>query len=85
MRYRKKPVEVEAFQWGDSLEDSPDWFKDAFMREVAWWRYDFMVVDTYDRGGVELGLGDYVVLMDGKRLFVLDKVSFQSEYEEVNG
>ena len=38
MKYRKKPVVIEAFQWtgGPEQEDDPEWIIEAIKSKVAW-------------------------------------------------
>lgn len=41
-KYRKKPVEIEAFKWlGDcNLDDKPQWFVDAVKNGIVFWATD---------------------------------------------
>lgn len=36
-RYRKKPVEIEAFQWLDTtnIDDTPKWFREAIANNIV--------------------------------------------------
>lgn len=70
MRYRKKPVEIEAFRLTDDLEMiAPAWFTQAVADEKAW--IDRSLVDghihvygcTIDtlEGRMHARLGDYII------------------------
>ena len=51
MKYRKKPVVIEAFQWtgGPEQEDDPEWIIEAIKSKVAW----FENAGTPDVGAIQ--------------------------------
>lgn len=63
MKYRKKPVVVEAFQWYPYMDvaEMPDWFRDARLQS---WRHsvflDELVISTLE-GEMKANPGDWVI------------------------
>ena len=67
MKYRKKPVVIEAFQWtgGPEQEDDPEWIIEAIKSKVAWFEnagtpdVKFMIQTL--EGVHEASVGDYII------------------------
>lgn len=81
MRYRKKPVEVEAWQVG-SDDECPDWIFSARDRcdESGYW---FVVCANKEGTTFNVKVGDYLVT-DGYGAFWLEKKEyFEQTYEVV--
>ena len=75
MKYRKKPVEVEVFQYNGDLKDKngwcvPDWAVEAFEKGILY--YDSLKKDApptelfvkASKGGYHVSVGDYVIKGD---------------------
>lgn len=77
-RYRKKPVEVDAWRVGHEV--SPEWARNEHRIE----RYrngEVVVKNKY--GGIKAYCNDYVV-KDGGQFYVIHEDEFLQTYEAVN-
>ena len=69
MKYRKKPVVIEAFKWTggqDQIED-PQWIIDAIKNNIVWFGVDcendsnpIMLIETLE-GTHIANVGDYII------------------------
>lgn len=92
MKYRKKPVEVEAWQWhGDYLEnylDIPRWIIDAQEESrvsvclPTFGNSLIMRVQTFERTYIA-GPGDYIIKGVKGELYPCKPDIFEATYEEV--
>lgn len=89
MKYRNKPVIIEAFKWsgGPDQEEDPEWIIEAIKEGTAWFR-DVDTPDVklcIDTGcGVMLAsVGDYIIQETGGRLFPCKPDVFEAAYEPV--
>lgn len=89
-RFRKKPVEVEAFQIGMHTmadKDYPEWFADAIASgEVFQKRNPDYPVECSIRtleGDMDANLGDYVIRGVKGELYPCKPDIFEQTYEEV--
>lgn len=94
MKYRKKPVVVEAFQLTDDPEMiSPKWFTQAVADEAVW--IDRSIVDGHMRvygctisakdGRMHAKLGDYIIREADGRIYPCSRSVFQRNYEKAGG
>lgn len=94
MKYRKKPVVVEAFQLSDDPEMiAPKWFTKAVVDKVI--RIDRSIVDGHTRvygctintleGRMHAKLGDYIVKGVNGELYPCKQDIFHATYEKVGG
>ena len=94
MKYRKKPVEIEAFQLTDDPEMiAPKWFTQAVADEVVW--IDRSIVDGHVRiygctintleGRMHAKLGDYIIRGVNGELYPCKPDIFRKTYEPVEG
>lgn len=92
MKYRKKPVEIEAFRLTDDAEMiAPVWFTQAVVDEKVW--IDRSLVDGHMHvygctimvpgGRVRAKLGDYIVRGVYGELYPCDSHIFCMTYEKV--
>jgi hypothetical protein len=82
MKYRKKPVIVEAFQFG--VDDMPDWF--LLDERVVWGNKKgktplFCIIKT-SSGLVAGDRGDYVIKGIDGEIYICKATAFMMSYEE---
>lgn len=95
MRYRKKPVVVEAFQWtGDEHQkEDPEWIVDAIKRGDAWFCVDpfdrshpptitHMAIKTLE-GVMEARFDDYIIQGIKGEIYPCKPDIFEATYEPV--
>lgn len=82
MKYRKKPVEIEAFRWG--YDNEPEWFKENG------WQYVIVEVDEENLGHVFIDTlegtmraecGDYIIRGVKGELYPCKPDIFKETYE----
>ncbi|MGL4523610.1 MAG: hypothetical protein ACRCWQ_13740 [Bacilli bacterium] len=82
MKYRKKPVVVEAFRLG--YDDIPEWFLNRpniyFEEDPEWGLRAFMVCRGDNLKGFE---GDYIIRGTRNEVYPCPKRTFEEVYEEV--
>ena len=91
MRYRNKPVEVDAFQLTDPERIAPEWFTQAVADEVVW--IDRSLQDGHVKvygctihtpeGKMHAKLGDYIIRGVNGELYSCKPDIFQKTYEKV--
>lgn len=83
MRYRKKPVEVEAFKWtgGQDQAEDPVWFVEAFKAGVVSVRYPYLYIDTFE-GIHTANPGDYIIRGVKGELYPCKPDIFEATYED---
>ncbi len=90
MKYRKKPVEIEAFKWTggiDQVED-PEWIEEAVKDGVVSFREEgspkvHMLIDTLE-GVMTAQVGDYIIKGVHGELYPCKPDIFEETYEPVN-
>ena len=84
MRYRKKPVEVEAFRWtgGQDQTEDPAWIVEAIRAGVVSVRYPYLYIDTLE-GTHTANPGDYIIRGVKGELYPCKPDIFEMTYEEV--
>lgn len=91
MRYRKKPIEVQAFPFTDSSDmTAPNWFGQAIDEEKVW--IDRSLVDGHARvygctirtptGRVHARLGDYIIREPDGSIYPCKPGDFAKTYEK---
>ena len=85
MRYRKKPVEVEAFRWtgGQDQTEDPAWFVEAFKAGVVSVRCPYLYIDTLE-GTHTANPGDYIIRGVKGELYPCKPDIFRATYEPVD-
>lgn len=89
MKYRRKPIEVEAFQLSvDAEMIAPDWFTQAVIDEKI--EIDRSILDGYlyvygctiktASGKLKAKVGDYIIC-DGNRIYPCKPKIFAQAYE----
>lgn len=86
MRYRKKPVEIEAFQVkADFGAPKPRWFTDAIMRGDVWGQgggNPYWTIKTLE-GEMRAKLGDYIIQGVKGEIYPCKPDIFEATYEAV--
>ena len=96
MKFRKKPVIIEAFQYDGDLKNSdgeyyvPEWASNAFEENIMF--YDsFISGDTPDKlfimtleGKMHVGIGDYIIQGVMGELYPCKSDIFEAIYEKVD-
>ena len=79
MRYRKKPVEIEAVQWtGENLEEIEEFAKGALVR-----RGPVNIAISTLEGLMEASKGDYIIKGITGEFYPCKPDIFKATYEEV--
>ena len=87
MKYRKKPVVIEAFQWtgGPEQEDDPEWINEAIKNKMAWFEnagtpdVKFMIRTL--EGVHEASVGDYIIRGIAGEIYPCKPDIFRETYE----
>ena len=87
MKYRKKPVVIEAFQWtdGPEQEDGPEWIIEAVRNGSAWFENEgtpevkFMIRTL--EGVNEASVGDYIIRGIAGEIYPCKPDIFLATYE----
>ena len=83
MRYRKKPVEVEAFRWtGEDSDVLPKWLVVAMQQHSVAKRYPCLYIDTRE-GTQRVDPGDYIICDAKGKIYPCKQDIFEMTYEEV--
>ena len=89
MRYRKKPVEIEAFQWtgGPEQREDPEWILKAIADGIAWFEnpgtpYVKFMIRTLE-GVHEASVGDYIIRGIVGEIYPCKPDIFVKTYERV--
>lgn len=79
MRYRKKPVEIEAVRWtGENLEEIKEFAKGALVRRGS----VGIAIDTLE-GRMRADKGDYIIKGIAGEFYPCKPDIFKATYEEV--
>lgn len=81
MKYRKKPVVIEAFQLG--YEVFPKWAEDALFNGTLKIEDDHVIVRTLE-GVVNAGMGTFIIKGVDGELYPCQKDIFYQTYERVH-
>ena len=78
MKYRKKPVEVEAFRYG--YDDEPEWFLNSEMVKDI--QNEYCIICTLE-GDMRGNRGDYIIKGLRGELYPCKPDIFEKSYEKV--
>lgn len=96
MKYRKKPIEIEAWQWDGTVKsvtsgDAPEWLDEAMKDHKVYFRvsqYDpkhpHMSINTLE-GQMRVDKDDYIIRGVEGELYPCKPGIFERTYEEVPG
>lgn len=82
MKYKLKPIEVEAYQYAESLDDAPGWIKTAaecgmlFYHNLAFGEKPVLMADT-EVGTQFICVGDYIIKGVENNIYVCKKDIFE--------
>lgn len=94
MKYRKKPVVIEAFKWTGDIdqEEDPEWIIEAIERHEVWFRFTEspdpivnrtrMVIKTLE-GEMEANPGDFIIQGIAGEIYPCKPDIFEKTYEPV--
>lgn len=88
MKYRKKPVVIEAFQFDGDFKDShekyyvPDWAVKAVEAEILFFEAWELYVRTLE-GTQSVPVGNYIIQGVKGEIYSCDPEIFEMTYEEV--
>lgn len=89
MKYRKKPVVIEAVQWApDRIGSSPRWYLDALQTGQIWFHGttvdddQHLIVRTLE-GDMRANPGDYIIKGIQGELYPCKPNIFHATYEKV--
>ena len=78
MKYRKKPVEIEAFRFG--YDDEPGWFLNSGMVKDI--QNEYCIISTLE-GDMRGNRGDYIIKGLRGELYPCKPDIFEKSYEKV--
>jgi hypothetical protein len=81
MKYRKKPVVIEAFQYQAGMSDFPEWATDKIDFAVSR-RNDYIITETLE-GDMRANPGDWVIKGVKGELYPCKDDIFRATYDEV--
>lgn len=89
MKYRKKPVVIEAFKWtgGPEQTEDPEWITEAIKKGTAYFLHSGtpkakMMIKTLE-GLMMARLGDYVIQGIKGEIYPCKPDIFEASYEKV--
>lgn len=88
MKYRKKPVEIEAFQYDGDFKDRegrwyiPQFGIDAYRQEVLVFDGPELYVKTLE-GNMKVNIGDYIIQGVNEEIYPCKPDIFEKTYEVV--
>lgn len=88
MKYRKKPVVIEAFQWTGNSNEYPEWFSNAIKNAKAWPigantdEHYYMEIETLE-GIHHANIGDYIIKGIAGEIYPCKPEIFEQTYEKV--
>lgn len=82
MQYRKKPIEIEAFQWtGDEYQlEDPVWIVDLIEEGKVTINYPNMFIETLE-GTMKADAGDYIIRGVKGEVYPCKPDIFEATYE----
>lgn len=81
MKYRKKPVVIEAFRLG--IDNIPDWFMNAVTKKDAILHDTNADIKTLE-GWLRADYGDYIIQGIKKEIYSCKPDIFEKTYEPIN-
>lgn len=85
MRYRKKPIEVEAVRFfNGAIHPMDGWVKNAFESDILFWDIGMKLVVRTLEGDMVVSGGDYIIRGIQGELYPCKPDIFEQTYEEVS-
>ena len=84
MKYRKKPLIIEAFKWtgGPDQREDPEWMVDAIRKNIVSFVPSGMLIATLE-GAMMASLGDYIIKGVKGEIYPCKPDIFMATYEPV--
>ena len=84
MKYRKKPVTIEAFIWtgGPDQTEDPDWIVEAIRKGIVQVHRDGLYIKTLE-GIMKANIGDYIIQGVKGEIYPCKPDIFEMTYESV--
>lgn len=88
MKYRKKPVEIEAFQYTKDLTNAPKWAKEALEKDIMFYGNSYLkgkhqlFIRTLE-GNQHVSTNDYIIKGIKGELYPCKPDIFEAIYEPV--
>ena len=83
MRYRKKPVVIEAVKWnGDKVSEVVDWVREALEDNTLYRMGCNVIVDTLE-GKMNASPGDYIIKGVQGELYPCKPDIFEKTYDKI--
>ena len=83
MKFRKKPIVIEAYCYNQRTENyRPDWFQDAVTRNEIITHDEFAIIPTLE-GNMRADLGDWIIKGVAGELYPCKPDIFDQTYEPV--
>ena len=96
MKYRKKPVVIEAFKYEGDFKNSPKWISQAFeLGDILHYGYaphteadsneepNELFIETLE-GTMKCSVGNYIIKGVSGELYSCDPIIFEKTYEKVS-
>ena len=82
MKYRKKPLIIEAFKWtgGPDQREDPEWMVDAIRKNIVAFVPSGMLITTLE-GAMMAYLGDYIIKGVQGEIYPCKPDIFEATYE----
>lgn len=82
-RYKKKPVIIEAFQYGlSNKESTPDWFLESINNGTSYYDSSKLYISTLE-GVLHVSVGDCIIKGVNGELYPCKPDIFEKTYEKV--
>lgn len=84
MKYRKKPVTIEAYHYvnEDNYRDAPNWLKKAYENKTAYYKDHELFIKTLE-GDHHASKGDFIIQGVNGELYSCKPDIFEKTYEKV--
>jgi hypothetical protein len=90
MKYRKKPIEVEAFQWNGNFTDLIKWTKSTplrgsynFEHKKGFFGKNSLLIKT-NKGSMKAALGDWIIKGINNEYYPVRPDIFRQTYEKIH-
>lgn len=89
MKYRKKPIDVEVFQWNGNLDDLVKWARSVvrssyqfnFAHVKGWFGKNELIIRT-NKGKMKAAIGDYIIRGIENEFYPVKPDIFKKTYEQ---
>jgi hypothetical protein len=84
MKFRKKPVVIEAFKWTGNInqEEDPIWIVQEIKNRIVAVEYPYLVIKTLE-GNMNANIGDWIIKGVEGEIYPCKPDIFKKTYEEI--